>query len=71
MQTSQYRTPHSLPRIDNRPVVQHNSEAHHRRLRTSPRHPDAAYTIPDRTDHRWCIDVILLLAALAFILTII
>lgn len=71
MQTSRYHAQPKLARINNRAVVQHGSEAHHRRLRTAPRHPDASYTIPDRTDRRWCIDVILLLAAIAFILTII
>jgi hypothetical protein len=59
-----------LPRISNRPVVQYGDEARHRRLRSAPRHPDAAYTIPDRKFPRWVIDVILLGVAVATLLTI-
>lgn len=70
MQT-QPNTRQPLPRINNRPVTEHGAEAHYRRLRTDPRHPDASYTIPDRSDRRWCIDVILFLLAIAIVAAIV
>ncbi len=49
-----------LPRIGNKPVTIHGAEAHYRRLVTCPQHPDSAYTIPDRDNPLYVIDVILL-----------
>jgi hypothetical protein len=47
------------PSIDGRRVVvvKEQGVAKHRRLKTSPPHQDAAYTVPC-PDSRYCIDII-------------
>lgn len=48
------------PSISGRRVVvkQSHGTAEHRRFKTSPRHPDAVYTVPCPYDSRYCIDII-------------
>ena len=52
------------PRIDGKPVHVDlkNGEARYYRAESQPRHPSAAYSIPDRYHPGWRIDVILFLS---------